>query len=210
MARSRSTPGRSGSRSRPASLLILFADQPRARTAAAIYAGTLLLAFGTSSAYHRLAKSYRARKIMQRADHSMIYLLIAGTYVPICLVALPLGWGITVIVDRRRDGAARDRAQDARLQAPAVGELRALPRSWAGQRSWRTPVLIDHLTAAAAGADRSPAESRTRSACRSCCYAGPTRGRRCSATTRSGTGSPCSPPPSTSAPWRWSISAANC
>jgi len=78
-------------------LLILLADQPRARTAAAIYIATLLLAFGTSSAYHRLAKSYRARKIMQRADHSMIYLLIAGTYVPICLVALPLDWGISVM-----------------------------------------------------------------------------------------------------------------
>ena len=78
-------------------LLILLADQPRARMAAAIYAGTLLLAFGTSSAYHRLAKSYRARKIMQRADHAMIYLLIAGTYVPICLVAMPRDWGLTMV-----------------------------------------------------------------------------------------------------------------
>ena len=53
--------------------------------------------FGTSAAYHRLAKSYRARAIMQRLDHSMIYLLIAGTYVPICLVALPRAWGIPLL-----------------------------------------------------------------------------------------------------------------
>jgi hemolysin III len=35
---------------------------------------------------------------MQRLDHSMIYLLIAGTYAPICLVALPLRWGIPLLV----------------------------------------------------------------------------------------------------------------
>ena len=59
---------------------------------------TLLLLFGTSAAYHRLAQSERARTIMQRLDHSMIYLLIAGTYVPLCLVALPPSWGIPMLV----------------------------------------------------------------------------------------------------------------
>jgi len=34
---------------------------------------------------------------MQRVDHSMIYLLIAGTYAPICLVVLPPAWGIPVL-----------------------------------------------------------------------------------------------------------------
>jgi hemolysin III len=78
-------------------LLIVFADRPATRTASAIYAATLLLVFGTSAAYHRLARTYRQRMIMQRLDHSMIYLLIAGTYVPICLIALPKAWGITVL-----------------------------------------------------------------------------------------------------------------
>jgi hemolysin III len=78
-------------------LLIVFAAGAVQRTAAAIYAGTLLAVFGTSAAYHRLAQSYRARRIMQRLDHSMIYLLIAGTYVPICVVALPLRWGIPLL-----------------------------------------------------------------------------------------------------------------
>jgi hemolysin III len=75
-------------------LLIVFADGAAARTAAAIYTATLLIVFGTSASYHRLAQSYRARHIMQRLDHGMIYLLIAGTYAPICLVALPPEWGI--------------------------------------------------------------------------------------------------------------------
>lgn len=77
--------------------LIVFADRPAARTAAAIYTATLLLVFGTSAAYHRLAHSYEARRIMQRVDHMMIYLLITGTYVPICLVALPPAWGISLL-----------------------------------------------------------------------------------------------------------------
>jgi hemolysin III len=78
-------------------LLIVFAVGAAGRTAAGIYTGTLLLVFGTSAAYHRLANSFRAREIMQRLDHSMIYLLIAGTYVPICLVGLPLRWGIPLL-----------------------------------------------------------------------------------------------------------------
>lgn len=78
-------------------LLIVFSERASARVAAAIYAATLLLVFGTSAAYHRLATSDRTRRVMQRLDHSMIYLLITGTYVPICLVALPRAWGIPIL-----------------------------------------------------------------------------------------------------------------
>jgi hemolysin III len=77
--------------------LIVIASGAAAITGAAIYSATLLLLFGTSAAYHRLAQSERARTIMQRLDHSMIYLLIAGTYVPLCLVALPPSWGIPML-----------------------------------------------------------------------------------------------------------------
>lgn len=78
-------------------LLILAAERAAARTSASIYAATLLLVFGTSAAYHRLARTDRVRRIMQRLDHTMIYLLIAGTYVPVCLVALPRSWGIPML-----------------------------------------------------------------------------------------------------------------
>lgn len=78
-------------------LLILSSESVEARVAASIYAASLLLVFGTSAAYHRLARSPRARLVMQRLDHSMIYLLIAGTYVPLCLVALPVSWGIPLL-----------------------------------------------------------------------------------------------------------------
>ncbi len=82
----------------PASVaLILDADHVAGRVTAAIYAATVLALFGTSAAYHRIASSVRARRVMRRLDHAMIYLLIAGTYTPICLVALPLPWGIPVL-----------------------------------------------------------------------------------------------------------------
>jgi hemolysin III len=78
--------------------LIVLAQGVAATVGAAIYAASLLLLFGTSASYHRLARTERSRAIMQRLDHSMIYLLIAGTYVPLCLVAMPPSWGIPMLV----------------------------------------------------------------------------------------------------------------
>jgi hemolysin III len=77
--------------------LVLAAGPAQARAAAAIYVATLVAGFGTSAAYHRLARSPAALRWMRRADHSTIYLLIAGTYTPICLLALPAGWGLPVL-----------------------------------------------------------------------------------------------------------------
>lgn len=83
----------------PAGLfLVIAADGTAATTGAAIYVATLLALFGTSASYHCLASGPRARAVMQRLDHAAIYLLIAGTYVPLCLVALPRSWGIPMLV----------------------------------------------------------------------------------------------------------------
>lgn len=79
-------------------VLILAAGGATARAAVSIYVAGVLLGFGTSAAYHRLARSDRARRIMQRLDHSMIFVLIAATYTPLCLIALPRSWGIPVLV----------------------------------------------------------------------------------------------------------------
>jgi len=78
-------------------LLILAADHASARVAASIYAASLLLGFGTSAGYHRLARRERTQAIMQRLDHSMIFVLIAGSYTPVCLLGLPLAWGIPLL-----------------------------------------------------------------------------------------------------------------
>ena len=74
-------------------LLVDAANGRSARIAAAVYVLAQLVVFATSASYHRLAKSPTARRRMQLADHSMIYLLIAGTWVPICVLVLPSASG---------------------------------------------------------------------------------------------------------------------
>jgi hemolysin III len=69
--------------------LIVAADTPRATLAVAIYAGSLSALFGTSALYHRVNWSRpEVRRWMRRLDHSMIFLLIAGTYTPFALLVL--------------------------------------------------------------------------------------------------------------------------
>ena len=69
-------------------VLICLASGPTERVASSIYAGSVALLFGTSAAYHRGSWSPRAHALMARLDHSMIFLLIAGTYTPFCLLLL--------------------------------------------------------------------------------------------------------------------------
>jgi hemolysin III len=70
------------------SVLICLADGNRERVAAAVYAGSVALLFGTSAAYHRGSWSPRAHELMARLDHSMIFVLIAGSYTPFALLLL--------------------------------------------------------------------------------------------------------------------------
>jgi hemolysin III len=68
--------------------LVCLADGARARTAAVVYAVSVALLFGTSAAYHRGPWTGRSREVMKRLDHSMIFILIAGTYTPFALLLL--------------------------------------------------------------------------------------------------------------------------
>ena len=60
----------------------------------AIYGLTLLLLYSASTVYHSVRG--RAKVIMQKVDHLSIYLLIAGSYTPFCLVTLRGPWGWTL------------------------------------------------------------------------------------------------------------------
>jgi hemolysin III len=79
-------------------LLVLFADTAVQRTSAVIYVVGLLALFGTSAAYHHLDLGHRRRVMLQKLDHSMIFVLIAATYTPLCLLGLPRSWGIPLLV----------------------------------------------------------------------------------------------------------------
>ena len=60
----------------------------------AIFGISLILLYGASSIYHLLPLPPRGTTILRRIDHAMIFVLIAGTYTPICLIPLRgvLGW----------------------------------------------------------------------------------------------------------------------
>ncbi|WP_350023323.1 PAQR family membrane homeostasis protein TrhA [Pseudomonas protegens] len=60
----------------------------------AIYSFTLLVLYSVSTVYHSVRG--RAKNIMQKVDHFSIYLLIAGSYTPFCLVTLRGPWGWTL------------------------------------------------------------------------------------------------------------------
>ena len=80
--------------------LILAASAGRARVAAAIYAVAVSALLGTSALYHRVTWRPKARRWMKRLDHSMIFVLIAGTYTPVALLALrgELATAILIVV----------------------------------------------------------------------------------------------------------------
>jgi len=77
--------------------LIALADDWVSRVAALIYACSLTAVFGSSAAYHRGAWSPKARRRMKRLDHSMIFVLIAGSYTPVALLVLHGPWQIVML-----------------------------------------------------------------------------------------------------------------
>jgi hemolysin III len=86
--------------------LVVSAPDGRATLAAAIYAASVALLFGSSALYHRITwASGAARRWMRRVDHSMIFVLIAGTYTPFALLTLD-GTLATVILVAMWTGAA--------------------------------------------------------------------------------------------------------
>lgn len=65
--------------------------------ACVIYAATLITLFLASTLYHAITHE-RAKQILRIFDHSAIYLLIAGTYTPVCLLLLPPAFGLTLVI----------------------------------------------------------------------------------------------------------------
>jgi hemolysin III len=78
--------------------LILAASGGRARLAASVYAAAVSALFGTSALYHRVTWRPGARRWMRRLDHSMIFVLIAGTYTPVALLGLRGTLASTILV----------------------------------------------------------------------------------------------------------------
>ncbi len=80
-------------------LLVLDAGSARSRIALAIYALSVAALFGTSALYHRIDwRTVVARSRMKRLDHTMIFVLIAGTYTPFGLLVLSGTLGVIILI----------------------------------------------------------------------------------------------------------------
>ena len=111
--------------------LVAVASTASGRVGASVYALSLTGLFGTSAAYHRLARSVRARGLMRRLDHAMIFVLIAGSYTPLCLVALDGGWRVAALAVVWGGALTGVGLKLFRLQAMRLGNALYIVLGWA-------------------------------------------------------------------------------
>ena len=117
-------------------VLVLLAPNGEALLAAAIYSVSVAALFGTSALYHRINwRSLSARRWMRRLDHSMIFVLIAGTYTPFALLALD-GTVATAILIVVWSGALAGVVLQLAGSTPRGSCRRSSTSRWAG---WRWP-----------------------------------------------------------------------
>ena len=79
-------------------LLIALSNGVTAHVAATMFVLSLIALFGASGTYHMSRWPPLIKARLQRLDHAMIFVLIAGSYTPIALLALEPAWGITFLV----------------------------------------------------------------------------------------------------------------
>jgi hemolysin III len=78
-------------------LLIAAHGRPWQTVSFAIYGVTMIVLYVSSALYHSLHVRPRVLERLQKMDHITIFVLIAGSYTPICLVTLRGGWGWSLL-----------------------------------------------------------------------------------------------------------------
>ena len=78
-------------------LLALHARAGLPWLGALVYGLSLVLLFAVSATYHTFMWPMRVRGILRRFDHGMVFVLIAGTYTPVCIAALPPATGLMLL-----------------------------------------------------------------------------------------------------------------
>lgn len=63
-----------------------------------IFGASLILLYTASALYHLLPLSPKGVHVLRRIDHIMIFVLIAGTYTPVCLIPLQGAWGYSFLL----------------------------------------------------------------------------------------------------------------
>ena len=78
--------------------LITKSTNPKELVATIIYSLGIFMMFGFSALYHRVNWRPRVLKVMRRLDHSSIFIMIAGSFTPICLLILPKNIGFQLLL----------------------------------------------------------------------------------------------------------------
>lgn len=87
-------------------VLVAISDTATARWSTAVFAASGVILFGMSALYHRFNWTPKTKAALRRLDHANIFILIAGTYTPMAMLALPfpksvillsLVWGGAII-----------------------------------------------------------------------------------------------------------------
>ncbi len=92
--------------SSPLLILAAFHSDKNAVLALAVFALSMILLYGASTVYHTFNISDKINRTLRKVDHMMIFILIAGSYTPVCMIPLKdsvgypllaLVWGTAVI-----------------------------------------------------------------------------------------------------------------
>ena len=114
-------------------LLVVGANDPRRQVAASVFACSVAACFGASALYHRVTWTARVRPWMRRVDHAGIYLLIAGTYTPVCLLVLDGTWRLVILVIVYAGAFAAVALKFAWVDAPKwLAAVLGIALGWAG------------------------------------------------------------------------------
>jgi hemolysin III len=132
--------------------LVLEAGSARARVAVAVYALSVAALFGTSALYHRVNwRTLTARRWVRRLDHTMIFVLIAGTYTPFGLLVLPAPLGVVILIAVWSAALAGALFKLVWIDAPGwLGAATYVAIGWIALVA--LPELLDRLGVAAVGA----------------------------------------------------------
>lgn len=75
---------------------VLYSGSPKVVAAVSIFGASMVFLYTASTLYHSIPNP-RAKKVLQYLDHSMVYVLIAGSYTPFCLITLQGYTGIALL-----------------------------------------------------------------------------------------------------------------
>lgn len=76
---------------------VAYSGSPTVITAVSVFGASMIFLYVSSTLYHAIPNP-KAKRILQQLDHSMIYVLIAGSYTPFCLVTLEGATGIALCI----------------------------------------------------------------------------------------------------------------